>query len=97
MPPEGSHDDIKRELRKNSELLREHGRILKKLHRYHIISAWSKVVWFVLIIGLPFALYFYILEPYFAAFGSSYETFQAGINELPGLKGWEGFFNNTGE
>ena len=38
------------------------------------------------LIGLPFAVYFYVLEPYFEALGSSYETFNAGIQEIPGWK-----------
>ena len=73
-------------LRHNSELLAENNRLLKKMHRWNIFGVALRFVWYILLIGLPFALYFYILEPYFAVFGSSFETFQKGIGELPGIK-----------
>lgn len=84
MQPDNS--DIKAVLERQNQLLEENNRILRKLHRYEIFGIWSKVVWYALLIGLPFALYYYLLEPYFAAFGASYDTFNAGIHEIPGLK-----------
>lgn len=92
MPPTDTHHEIERLLKKNTEVLEDNNKLLRKLHRFHIISAWFKIVWLALIIGLPFALYFYILEPYFSALGSNFETFQVGIGELPGIKGIGGFF-----
>lgn len=56
------------------------------MHRQAVIELWMRITWYVLLIGLPFALYFYILEPYFEALGSSYETFSAGMQEIPGWK-----------
>lgn len=95
MATDESSKEIRRALRKNAELLEENNRLLRKLHRLHIISALFKVLWIVVLIGLPFALYFYVLEPYFQAFGSSYETFRTGLNELPGLKGIDLLFEDT--
>ena len=89
-----SQRDVQDVLEKNAELLRENNRLLRKLHRFHIVSAWFKALWIALLIGLPFALYFYVLEPYFEALGSSYETFQSGIGELPGLKGFNEIFGS---
>lgn len=54
-----------------------------------LIGTFLTVLWYALLIGLPFALYFYILEPYFEVFGANYETFRVGISEIPGLKGLE--------
>lgn len=81
-----SHVEMKRLLEKNSELIKENNTLLKKLHRSSLIGIWIRVIWYVLLIGLPFALYFYILEPYFTALGSSYEVFSAGMQEIPGWK-----------
>ncbi len=78
--------EIKDILAKQNELLVDNNRLLRKLYRYEVIGFWSKIFWIALLIGMPFALYYYVLEPYFSAFGSSYATFNAGVQELPGLK-----------
>jgi tetrahydromethanopterin S-methyltransferase subunit F len=87
MPPYEDHTEILKLLRENNELAKENRDLLKKLHRNGIMGFWFTIVWYGLLIGLPFALYFYVVEPYFEAFGSSYDTFKTGLNELPGLKG----------
>jgi len=85
--------DIQELIQKNAELLKENNVLLKKIHRHNVWSFWSRILWYTIIIGLPFALYFYVLEPYFEAFGSSYENFLDGMNELPGLKGIDKLLN----
>lgn len=79
--------DLERKLEHNEQLLEENNELLKKIHRNGVWAFWIRVAWYIVLIGLPFALYFYILEPYFTALGSNYDTFKAGINEIPGLKG----------
>lgn len=83
---DSSHKVLEEMIEKNSELLEENNRLLKKIHRNGLWAFWVRVAWYVVLIGLPFALYFYILEPYFTALGSNYEVFRAGINEVPGLR-----------
>ena len=83
------YGDIRHLLEENTKLLKQNHQLLRKIHRNSIIEVVMRVVWYGLLIGLPFALYFYILEPYFEAFGSNYETFRQGLQELPGLKGIE--------
>ena len=83
------HAEILRLLRANNELAEQNQKLLKTLYRHSVIGFATRVIWFIILIGLPFALYFTILEPYFEAFGSNYETFRAGIGEIPGLKGLE--------
>lgn len=86
MESENSHNEIKRLLEENTEILKQNNKILRKMYRNDIIGIWVKLIWFVLLIGLPFALYFYVLEPYFTAMGSSYEVFSVGMQEIPGWK-----------
>lgn len=86
---DSSHTEIKHLLEQNAVLLQENNLLLKKLHRNAMIGIVIRIVWYALLVGLPFALYFFLLEPYFTALGSDYETFRAGIAELPGLKGLE--------
>ena len=81
-----THKKMEELLVQNSELIAENNKLLKKIHRNGVWSFWTRITWYVVMIGLPFALYFYVLEPYFTALGSSYETFSAGMQEIPGLR-----------
>ena len=90
-------DELKQMLRKQNELLEDNNRILHKLHRFEIIGIWTKLVWYGLLIGIPFALYYYVLDPYFTAFGSSYDTFNAGMQEIPGVKQFGVWFGEKQE
>ena len=81
------HQMLEELVKQNAALLEDNNQLLKKIHRNAIVTFWVRILWYVLILGFPFILYFYVLEPYFAAFGSSYENFIDGMNELPGLRG----------
>ncbi|MCA9364005.1 hypothetical protein KC727_02195 [Candidatus Kaiserbacteria bacterium] len=96
MTEHGEHDELKRLIKRNTELLEQNHTLLKKLHRNSVIELVFRVLWYGLLIGLPFAVYFYFLEPYFDAVGANYETFRTGIAELPGLKGLEHLLPNFG-
>ncbi|MEK7639057.1 MAG: hypothetical protein AAB388_02770 [Patescibacteria group bacterium] len=85
-PEQHEHHQIRDLVLENQKLLAENNKLLKKLSRNAQISLWLKVLWFVIIIGLPFVLYYYIIEPYFTTLGSSFATFQAGLQEIPGWK-----------
>ncbi len=84
-----TEEEILKLVRENAELVRENNVLLKKLYRNEMIALSLRIVWYGILIGMPFALYFYILEPYFNAFGSNYEVFRQGMAEIPGLKGLE--------
>ncbi len=84
-----NHDEIIRLLRENAEIQKENNEILKKLYRHSVVGFVLRIVWYTILIGMPFAVYFYLLEPYFAAFGANYETFRQGMAEIPGFKGIE--------
>ncbi len=82
-----SDAEIKSLLQETLAVEKQNQVLLKKLYRYSWVGFIFRLAWFALLIGLPFALYFYILEPYFELFGGSYEEFRAGVSELPGYKG----------
>jgi hypothetical protein len=86
MPPENLLVEMKHLLEKNTKLLEENQVLLKKMHRSAVWGMWIRIIWYVMLVGLPFALYFYVLEPYFTALGSSYEVFSTGMQEIPGWK-----------
>lgn len=86
METDNVHEELAELIKENTALLKQNQKLLKKIHRNGLIEFWIRLTWYILLIGLPFALYFYILEPYFTAMGSSYETFSAGMQEIPGWK-----------
>ncbi len=90
--PTNDHNDIKTLILENQRLLGENNKLLKKLHRNAKVSLTVTLVWYAILIGLPFIVYFYIIQPYFAAFGSSFTTFQAGLQEIPG---WKQFYETV--
>ncbi len=81
-----SNAELRQLIQQNTRLLQENNRLLRKIHRSGLIEFWVRICWYILLIGLPFALYFYLLEPYFTAMGTSYETFSAGMQEIPGWR-----------
>ena len=79
------HEELSDLMRQNSELIKENNQLLKKIHRNGMWSFWARITWYVIVIGLPFALYF-VVRDYFDLIGADYETFKAGMQEIPGLK-----------
>lgn len=97
MPPhEELHTEIVRLLRENQELSKQNNELLRKLYRHSVIGFTLKTIWYAILIGMPFAVYFYLLQPYFEAFGANYETFRQGMAEIPGLKGFENIMPRIG-
>jgi hypothetical protein len=83
--------EILRLTRENNELIKQNHEYLRKIYRNDMVGFAFRIVWYAILIGLPFAVYFYVLEPYFQAFGANYEVFRQGMAEIPGLKGLERF------
>jgi hypothetical protein len=83
------HSEILRLLRENRELVEENNKLLRKLYKHNVIGFTVRIIWYIILLGLPFALYFTILEPYFEALGANYSVFKAGMEEIPGVKGFE--------
>jgi hypothetical protein len=91
-PDDNDHIRIHELLLENQRLLTENNQLLRKIRRTSIISFWVKVIWTLILIGVPFVLYFYIIEPYFSALGSSFDTFRDGLQEVPG---WKQFYETV--
>ena len=94
---EDHHEELLRLARENNELIKQNHEYLRKMYRNDMVGIMLRFVWFAILVGMPFAVYFYILEPYFQAFGANYETFRAGMAEIPGLKGLEHFLPTKGQ
>lgn len=78
-------------LKENRALAAENHKLLQKLYRHSVAGFVLRIVWYLLIlVGLPIAIYI-AMQPYLAALGANYETFQSGVFEVSGLKGFEQF------
>ena len=77
----------------NKRLLSENNDLLKKMYRTAWWSMVLRIVWFLVLIGAPFLVYYYLVEPYFTSLGSSFETFENGLQEVPG---WKQFYEAMG-
>jgi len=70
----------------NQRLLSENNQLLKKIHRTSVFNFWFRIISTLVFIGAPLVLYYFVLEPYFNSMGSSFSTFQQGLQEIPGWK-----------
>ena len=92
-PQHTEHQQIKDLLQENKRLILENNDLLRRMNRLQRWSLVLRSIWFLVIIGAPFVLYFYVLEPYFTTLGSSFSTFEAGLQEVPG---WKQFYEAMG-
>ncbi len=84
--PHSEHEEIKKLLEENLAIGKENKKTLTSIRRIGIIELILRLLWYAILIGLPFAFYFYILGPYFDSMGASYGQFSKGMQELPGVK-----------
>lgn len=75
-------EEAKMLLRKNLEVTRENNRLLRKIRRSAVIGGVVKIIWWAVIIGVPFALYYYILQPYMAEITQAYQNVQEGVGDF---------------
>lgn len=92
-PLQSEHQQMKELMVENKRLLSENNDLLKKMYRTAWWSFVFRIAWFFVIIGAPFLVYYYLVEPYFTTLGSSFETFEAGLQEVPG---WKQFYEAMG-
>lgn len=79
-------------LKRQEDLLEENNRILHKLRRYQVMTFVFTMAWYALLVGLPFALYYYVLGPYFEALGFSDGGYGAMWQEFPIYEQFQAMF-----
>ena len=86
LPHKDEHQLLQELILENQRLLSDNNQLLRKIHRSSVFNFWLRIISTLVFIGAPFVLYFYVLEPYFESMGSSFSTFQEGLQEIPGWK-----------
>jgi Trk-type K+ transport system membrane component len=92
LPDKDEHQLLQDLMLDNQRLLSENNQLLRKMYRSSVISFWFRVISILVFIGAPLVLYYYVVEPYFDSMGSSFSTFQEGLQEIPG---WKQFYEAT--
>ena len=59
--------------------------MLKKMNRARIFSFWSKLIFYALIIGIPYLVYKYYLEESFNELVGAYEDLKSEVAEVKEL------------
>ena len=92
LPEKDELSDLRELMLENQRLMIENNLLLKKIRKAAIIAFWVRLVWTLVLIGAPFVVYYFVIEPYFESMGSSFETFQTGLQEIPG---WKQFYQSV--
>ena len=90
LPDKNEHQLLHELMLENKKLLSENNELLKKMRKLSVWSFWLRMAWSLILVGAPFVLYFYVLEPYFTSLGSSFDQFYQGMREIPGWKQFYG-------
>ena len=73
------NEELRVLLRRNLELTRENNKLLKKLHRSMLVGSIVRLLWWAVIIGVPVAIYYYIVQPYFNEISKAMYDFRHGV------------------
>ena len=92
-PFKTEHQQLRELIIENRQILAENNVLLKKMYRTAWWSFVFRTIFSLVFIGAPFIIYFFIIEPYFNSLGSSFDVFEAGMQEIPG---WKQFFEAMG-
>jgi len=72
-------------IRDNLRLTKENNRLLRKMKRAATYGLILRILWIAVLIGIPVALYVYVIQPYYAGFQAGFDQFQQQIESVPGL------------
>jgi len=72
-------------LRENLRLTRENNKLLKRMHRAHVIDVWFRVLFLLIAVGAPIFLYQYYLEDYVKNAWTTYKELKEDINNVSNL------------
>lgn len=86
MQPEADHAEMKHLLERQMELLEENNRLLRKLYRRAVWGFWFRLSTYLLILGVPVILYYYVMAPYLDMVGNDYQTIMETVQRLGGLE-----------
>lgn len=94
MSPEiNGHEEIKKLLVENQRLLIENNQLLRKMHRTAFIGNLFRVIWFVIVIGLPAYFYFSYVQPNLDSIKERINTFEQMTSDTNVFKDFYEYLN----
>jgi hypothetical protein len=93
IPDVVTNEQLKTLLEENKRLLTENNVMLHKLRRGAMWATAFRVLWFAIIVGLPIALYYFLLEPNLTTLGRAWQMIQSSVQDV---SGWQQFFDQAG-
>lgn len=64
-------------MQENLRLTKENNKLLKKMRRTELFGMWMRILFFLVIIGVPLVVYRYYVAPYIEDFSQAYQDFRA--------------------
>lgn len=96
MPPESSNnEEIKQLLLENQKLLTENNKLLKKMRRDAVVGFIFRVLYIVIIFGLPFYFYLYFIQPNIGSIKEQVGLFQSLTGSGSDQGSWTSLFNKS--
>jgi predicted phosphatase len=78
------HQILQELMVENQKLLTENNHLLQKMMRYHHWGVFFKGLGLLVVLGVPVAFYYYIMEPYFYNITDSLKTLNDSLSTVPG-------------
>lgn len=90
-PETNGHEEIKKLLVENQRLLVENNQLLRKMHRSAFIGTLFRIVWFLIVIGLPTYFYFSYVQPNLDSIKERINTFEQMTSDSNAFKDFNKF------
>lgn len=97
-------EDLDDLVRENLCLAKENNVLLRKIRRAEVLGLWFRVLFFLVVIGVPIFVYKYYLEEYVRDLGASFSAMQEDASvlrdfpdKIPGAEKIKSFFPSKEE
>jgi len=79
---ENDQHNLEALVQENLRLVRENNKLLRKMHRAHLVDVWFRILLLLVAIGAPIFIYQYYLEDFVKSAWSTYEEFRTNLNSV---------------
>ena len=95
MNPDNGHEEIKKLLVENQRLLLENNQMLHKMRRSAFLGTIFRIVWFLVILGVPVYLYFSYVKPNMDNLLGKYNALEEAAQNSTVFKDWYNSLQGT--
>ena len=88
MTPDNNHEEIKKLLVENQRRLMENNQLLTEMRRAAVWGSVFKLIWLVVVLGIPVYAYFNYIAPNIDTIKENYSAFHDMSKDTESLKSW---------